>query len=268
MSSTATTGWTTSEAQPLSPASLDALIRNEIPAIRIPAFASAEECRAFTDAVVGSPDLKAYSVATPTYYLGIVVYEYRQGEGRKAEFFDTVPSAAKALRDVYAKSFDAAARFREVVGAAWPHGTLKVPHEPGFGDYCEAVSRVATGGVHLHADYAPYNSPDWQIGKISVQLAWNLYTQSGTQGGETTVYNAPWTPLPGEDPAKGMPSKEGLDSADTERFTFAPTIGEVVIFNGRNPHVIAPSSAEEGVNRVTIGSFLGLTAERDLVMWG
>lgn len=256
--------WKQSTAAELNAESLAALIRNEIPAIRIENFANADECAAFTDAVYNSPDLKSYSVATPTHYLGLVMYEYRQDGGRKQEFFDAVPEAVAAQEKLYAQSFDVPQRFRDMLGAHHP-GDIKVPTEPGFGDYCPVVVRIASNGVHLHADYAPYNSPEWAIGEIEAQITWNLYTQCPSAGGETTVYNSPWVPAEGEDPARGLPSSSVESDDSVESFTFAPKVGEVVLFNPRNPHKIAAGSAE-GEGRVSIGSFLGLK-DSDLLMW-
>lgn len=257
--------WKQNTAAELSAESLAALIRNEIPAIRIEDFATAEECAAFSEAVHTSPDLKSYSVATPTHYLGLVMYEYRQDGGRKAEFFDAVPAAVAAQEKLYAQSVDVPERFRSMLGAYHPQGEIRVPSEPGFGDYCPVVVRIATNGVHLHADYAPYNSPDWAIGEIEDQITWNLYTQCPSAGGETTVYNSPWIPAEGEDPARGLPGGDIETDSSIQSFTFAPKVGEVVLFNPRNPHKIAAGETS-GEGRVSIGSFLG-TKGNDLLMW-
>jgi len=258
------TAWRQHTAAELSTESLAALIRNEIPAIRITDFATPDECAAFSRAVRNSPDLKAYSVATPTYYLGLVMYEYRQGGGRKREFFDAVPEAVAAQQKLYSESFDAPQRFVDTLGAHFP-GTITMAHEPGYGDYCPVVVRVASGGVHLHADFAPFNSPDWATGAVSEQITWNLYTECPAQGGETTVYNAPWTPAAGEDPARGLPDRGVEDRDDVESFTFAPHEGEVVLFNPRNPHKIAAGTPGDK-GRISIGSFLGTTGDK-LIMW-
>jgi hypothetical protein len=262
------TKWSTSEAQELSTESVKALLHNEIPAIRIPDFATAAECEQFSAAAKASSGVRAYSVDVPTSYIGIVVYEYRQGEGRKDEFFEEAPQAIAALEAIYADSFDAPARFMDLLGKYYDDGDVKVAHEPGFGDYCPTVARIANNGVHLHADFAAFNAPGWAIGDISQQITWNLYAQRPKSGGETTVFNAPWTPKEGEDPAKGLPSLDVLERDDVERFTFAPKEGEVVLFNPRNPHMIAAGSTEEGAARVTIGSFLGRTPSGDLIMFG
>lgn len=256
--------WVQKEAAELTSESLAALIRNEIPAIRIQDFATADECTAFTQAVYDSPDLKSYSVATPTHYLGLVMYEYRQDGGRKDDFFAAVPDAVTAQEKLYKHSFDVPLRFRELL-TGYYDGPIEVPVEPGYGDYCPVVVRIASNGVHLHADFAPYNSPDWEIGKVDSQITWNLYTQCPSSGGETTVFNAPWTPADGEDPARGMPSNDIESDTTVERFTFAPKVGEVVLFNPRNPHKISAGAPDEG--RVSIGSFLGVTPEQHLLMW-
>jgi hypothetical protein len=254
--------WSTTEPVELSAESLQALIANDIPAIRIPNFASSQECEAFSTAVRNSPDIHDYSTA-PASYLGVVLYEYRQGEGKKEQFFRDVPPAVSAQQSLYEQSIDVPKRFFGLLGQHWD-GDIAVAHEPGLGDYCPVVVRIASKGVHLHFDFAPYNSPGWEIGKITAQITWNLYTETPVSGGETTVYNAPWEPKGGEDPAKGFADPAVESDPDVQSITFAANTGEVVMVNPRNPHRIAAGSGEP---RISIGSFLGLAEGNKLLMW-
>ena len=86
-------------------------------------------------------------------------------------------------------------------------------------------------------------------------------------GGETRVYNAPWTPdvAPGEIPKSYGLTHDSLQGAET--YTYVPKAGDVVIFNNRNPHEIAGGVAGPGRNRISIGAFFGRMPGGELVMW-
>ena len=88
-----------------------------------------------------------------------------------------------------------------------------------------------------------------------------------SHGGETTLHNAPWTPAvgPGEIPQSYNLPRDIVAGAAT--FTYAPTAGDVVIFNARNPHEITGGPPEPGRDRISIGSFIGRMPDRSLAMW-
>ena len=55
--------------------------------------------------------------------------------------------------------------------------------------------------------------------------------------------------------------------AGAPTFTYAPTAGDVVLFNSRNPHEVAGGPLAQGRDRIGIGSFLGRMPDRSLAMW-
>ncbi|TWT02847.1 hypothetical protein [Reyranella sp. CPCC 100927] len=244
--------------------SLEALLRNEIPAIRIRNFATAAECAGFAKAVEDT-DYKFYSVAKKVGYIGLAQIEYRWNRP-KADYFKDAAVAYEQLNDLQNRSFDVINRLMETLQAV-AGGTVKIAEEAELGRYYAGIARIAAEGVDLHADWAPLNSPTYDIARIDGQLGWNFYAQELIEGGDTTVYNAPWTPdcAPGE-----IPKSYGLDYAIVEgakTFTFNPNTADVVIFNTRNPHEIAAGVAGPGRNRISIGSFVGRMPNNDLVLW-
>jgi hypothetical protein len=257
--------WEDRDEHALSRESLAALLENRIPAIRIRAFASPEECAAFARAVRAG-NLRFYSVARRIGYIGMAQYEFRWGRPL-SDYFGAVAAADADLdRVAAAAGFDPVQRLIDRL-AAVHEAPVGVGQEPGFGPYFAGIVRMASEGVDLHADFAPFNSPAYSIGRIDAQLGWNFFAEELPGGGATTVHNAPWSPAmkPGEIPQSYNLPREIVAGAPT--FTYAPTMGDVVLFNTRNPHEIAGGGSVDGLERISIGSFVGRMPDRSLVLW-
>lgn len=258
-----TSKWQVKEELELSKDSLLALLNNEIPAIRIKNFATREECASFA-AAVEKAGLKYYSVARRIGYIGMAQYEYRWGRP-KEDYFADVQEANKRQRAVFSESFDVVQRVIDVVGPHTENG-ICVAHEDGH-EYYAGIIRQASEGVDLHADFAPFNSPTYAIRHITSQLGWNFYAEQLVEGGLTTVHNAPWNPvMEGDVPPQSYDLPREV-VAGAETYTFSPDMGDVVIFNTRNPHEISGGVAAEGRNRISIGAFIGRMPNKELFMW-
>ena len=257
--------WTDTSEHPLTRESFEALLHNRIPAIRIPGFASPDECERFSAAVKAGP-MKYYSVAKRIGYIGMAQYEYRWNTPKERYFAD-VPAAQAALDDIVMRAgWNPVARLIERIALASGRAT-GLAHEDGLGPYFAGIVRSASEGVALHVDYAPFNSPAYSIGSIGSQLGWNFFAEGLLSGGDTTLYNAPWSPViePGEIPKSYDLPRELV--ADAPAFTYAATPGDVVIFNTRNPHEIGGGTTLPGRDRISIGSFIGLMPDDRLAMW-
>jgi hypothetical protein len=258
--------WKDIREHDLTRENLVALLNNEIPAIRIKGFATPEECKIFSKAAK-SGNVKYYSVKKKIGYIGQAQYEYRWNPD-KSEYFHAVKAARKDLNDVLSRSFDPVQRLIDKLRAVYPEA-VDVASEPGEGEYYAGIIRLASQGVDLHADYAPLNTLDYAISQIDAQLGWNFFAEDPGAGGMTTVHNAPWNP---ERKEGEIPQSYGLDHeivAGAPTLTYAPTAGDVVIFNTRNPHEISPgdAGADPSKDRVSIGSFIGRMPDKSLVLW-
>lgn len=263
MAATAST-WTATGEHELTTDNLQLLLDNRIPVIRIRGFATPEECASFSGAARAG-NIKYYSVATKIGYIGMAQYEYRWGRS-KAEFFAAVPAANRDLQDVISRcSFNPLQRLIDRLQAVWPHPVGVARDE--LGEYYAGIIRFAGEGVDLHVDWAPVNSPHYDIGHIDGQLGWNFFAEELESGGCTTVHNAPWDPKvePGV-----VPKSYGLDRSLVEgapSATYRPTAGDVVLLNTRNPHRISGGVAKPGGSRISIGSFVGRMPDGRLVLW-
>lgn len=255
--------WIDDVEHELTTENLGLLLDNKIPAIRVRNFATADECAAFS-AAAKRGNMQYYNVADRIGYIGMAQYQYRWTK-TKAEFLADVPKAQADVQWVFAHSFDPLQRLLDCLRAVWP-GSVDVAREDGK-PYFAGIIRSTSDKIDLHVDWAPVNSPDYAIGAIDGQLGWNFFAEELASGGHTNVYNNPWDPevVPGE-----IPKSYGLDRGLAEgvpRFSYRATAGDVVIFNTRNPHEIAPGTAKPGGSRVSIGSFIGRMPDRSLVLW-
>ncbi|WP_168787956.1 hypothetical protein [Paraburkholderia aromaticivorans] len=256
--------WTRYEEHPLTRESLLALLNNEIPAIRIKGFASKEECVAFTQSAKKG-NIKYYNTEKRIGYIGMAQYEYRW-DRPKADYFEAVKKANLDLAAVTASAFNPVTRLMEALRTVYP-SNVDFANEPELGHYFAGIIRMASDGIDLHADFAPFNTLDYEIRHIDAQLGWNFFCEEPAAGGRTTVHNAPWTP---EMKSGEIPKSYGLPRdivAGAPTFTYVPTAGDVVIFNTRNPHEVSAGVADPGVDRVSIGSFIGRMPDRSLVLW-
>ena len=252
--------------------SLQALFDNEIPAIRIAGFATAEECGRFARGIrdvgmqhvyrfKGSDDRQLSTVQTG--YIGLTHYNYRHKPPEA--YFAEVPEAYAHRDRVLARSFDAVGRMTVMLSAASGR-KVGVASEPGHGRLYAGIIRDATTGGDLHADYAPFTAPGLSIGGIDAQISWNLWLEHPSEGGLTTVHNRPWDP---DRSGPRVPENYPLDHAlvaGAQSHTYRPKVGDAILFNTRNPHEIS-AGAEGAGRRLQIGSFVGRMPDGSLVLW-
>ena len=256
--------WLDTAERPLDAANLALLLDNKIAAIRIPGFASADECARFAHAAKHGA-LQYYKVREKIGYIGLAQYQYRWDK-TKADFFADVAAAQADVQAVCEQArFDPLARLLEHLRPLWP-APIGLAEEAGQ-DYFAGIIRCTIDKIDLHADWAPLNSPDYAIAAIDGQLGWNFFAEQLLSGGQTTVYHNPWQPQ--AEPGVIAPSY-GLSRSLTEgvpQITYEATAGDVVIFNTRNPHEIAPGTPRPGGARISMGSFIGRMPDRSLVLW-
>ena len=260
--------WRSFEPEPLSQSSLAALFANEIPAIRIPNFCTADECAAFEraiDVAMAQGAMSYYSFEPPLGYIGMSQFEYRHKP--KRAYFDDVPEASRRQRIVLERSFDAVGRMLEMIEANYDR-EVAVAAEPD-GPYFAGNIRDSSNGASLHADFAPYSAPGYVIGDVTEQISWNLFVSVPEVGGRTTVYNVFWQAE--VKPGAVVENKPGSFSWDkvegAQRYVYQPRAGEVVIFNSRNLHIFEGGKADSRRRRLQINAFVGKLPHGDLVMW-
>jgi hypothetical protein len=256
--------WIDGAEHALTCESLALLLDNKIPAIRVAGFASPDECSAFS-AACKAGRMQYYNVAERIGYIGLAQYQFRWNKTRD-EFLADVPQAQEDVEAVFhAAGFNPVQRVMSLLRANWdaPVDVAREDARP----YFAGIIRSTSEKIDLHVDWAPVNAPGYSIAAIDGQVGWNFFAEELLSGGHTTVYNNPWYPVlqPGE-----IPQSYGLPRSLTEgvpSFTYQATVGDLVIFNTRNPHEVAPGNASSSGSRVSIGSFAGRKPDGSLALW-
>ncbi|EKG14423.1 hypothetical protein MPH_08412 [Macrophomina phaseolina MS6] len=262
--------WTRLDDQPLTQQSLNDLLRNSIPSIRHAAFLSADECRQLVDIVhthpIGSYDQEV--VFPPIGSAGISQFEHQDD---KATYFSKVP-AALTLQERFKSeaNIDVMARVAKILQQA-SGLPVRLACE-GEKEYFAGLLRVVDEGIQIHADYAPYDAPGWEIGRISAQLTWNILLKQ-VPGGDTIIYDRAW---------QGQ-ADDVVFKKTVPRYAYSPTgvegrifkclkavEGDLTLFNPRNFHEVKVPDRARGQQspslRYTMSSFVGLLHNSTLGM--
>lgn len=254
-------GWDGASATSLNTESLLRLMNNEIPLVRIPDFATSQECEALA-AEAGKRVFDAYRGVEPRINrVGNTVFEY---DGISSErYFQERDSAWARLQQMFAASFDPLERMMNLFRARTGY-RVRIASEQGIGSYYAGLVRRIERGTLLHIDYAPAEQPGWEEpSSVEFQLSWNLYLRlSGERGGRTHIFNRQWRPA--DDVHKT--GSYGYDRCVVERceeVSFQPSVGEVVLFNTRNFHCVSETDGE----RVAFTTALGKLPNDEFIFW-
>lgn len=254
-------------ANGLSEANLRALIDGEVPAIRMPGFATPEECRQFCGAIRAVAAAGKQAQTAQMTLLGANFSNY-VGHDKEGYFESVGPSYALTAQVAEAAGFDPLARMMQQLRACWP-AIVDVAEEPGYGRYFAGGIKTRVTSGHLHYDFTPHTARGFAIAGVIDQLGWNLYLDMPAGTGQTVTYRRP---VPRDGGARGGGAARVLNLDETyvagaESFTFMPEVGEVVIINTRNPHDIIVENVPEGEWRAQTSSFIGRLTDDRLILW-
>lgn len=238
---------------------LQRLFANEVPALILRGFASPAECAALATA---SEEIgfRPYAHVQPVIdRIGVTVFEFDAGDRRS--YFRAAEEATKLQRQIFDRSFDPLARLlQHVRGFAFD---IDRAIDPVDGPYHAGLVRRINHGTLLHIDYAPFEHPEWSIAAVESQIAWNLYLETPSAGGATHVFERAVVPSDAEYKVEGTYGYRRKVVAGASRFTFKPSLGDVVLFNTRNFHEV-----EGGVGQRTMfTSAIGKLGDGSLVTW-
>ncbi len=252
--------WKTEESSPLNQTNWKALQANEIPFIRIPRFATTEECEQLAYALEHA-GYRTVSYANVQRF-GLSYYEFR--DAGKSAYFEAAQADKIRRQYVVQQAFDPLRRFVEL--ARKHNQPLHCAMEPEGETYFAGAARKNTYPP-WHTDSAPRKMPpDWCIACVTSQLSWNLYLQMPTapRGGTLRVANRQWQ---SQDEQFLIPQQDGLYTdlvvQGAEQVEIQPHIGDVLLFNSMNYHCVVPSLE----SRLTMCAFLGDTPQGTWIYW-
>ncbi len=260
--------WISKNEYELTKDNLELLFNNSIPAIRVKNFADSNECDSFINSIRWAEEndiMKYYSVKPKVGYIGTAQVEFRWGY-KKSNYFEAVKEAWLDWEKVISNSWNPLDKFIQLLINVSGYDA-RIAQENGYGNLFAGIIRKASNGIGRHVDFAPMNSPEYDIAQINSQLGWNLFVESPSEGGVTTIYNRPWNVnvVKGEDP----PMSYGLSDnyiLGAEKFSYKSISGDIVIFNSRNPHEVSAGDSNDS-DRLQIGSFIGRLPNNNMLLW-
>ncbi len=249
--------WEEDEIHSLNNCTLNKLLQNKIPAIRIQGFASPSEINAFKDALL----IYARKTSSVKQVTRLGISQYQQGVlESKDHYFNLAKEVSNEFAAVYAESFNPLTRFIDLLSQYFPD--VGIMHEEGYGDYFAGVGKLRNGLSPIHVDFAPQDSQGWAIGETIHQLAWNFYLDIPSHGGEHLLWEKEWKREDDKYMADGnyYYSSEVVEGA--RLLTVPVQTGEIVLINSRNFHAIA-----EANDRLAYGSFISYLNGNKLRLW-
>lgn len=240
--------------------SFNQLLDGKIPYLRIGDFATHDECEALVTSAVQEGFGPYRGVEPVINRIGNTVFEYSRIS--RCDYFKKNIYLNRVQQRMFGRSFDPLKRFIALLEKLAQRRAGVAKNAEGQPYYAGLVRRIENGTL-LHVDFAPGEQPGWEVAEVTDQLAWNLYLRvSEPSSGRTHIFDRQWRPADDE-LKEGIYGYNSLVVAGKEDASFAPVVGEVVIFNTRNFHYVEPTDGE----RVTFTSAIGRLPSGDLVLW-
>ena len=252
--------WKNGVVNGLTKDSLNLLFRNMIPYIRIPNFATPDECETLTRQA-SNHGFSPYRGVEPTINrIGNTVFEYDKIS--KERYFEDVEKTIPVQNRIFSEAFNPLKRLVDLVQDETGVRPVIAKNRDGKPYYAGLIRRIENGTL-IHVDYAPTEQNAWEVCDVISQLSWNLYLRvSDPSEGHTRIYNKQWE-IGHRRFREGSYGYASDVVTGCESAAFEPTVGDLVIFNTRNFHAVESTKGE----RVTVTSALGLMPDGRLVLW-
>jgi hypothetical protein len=252
--------WRVIEVDQLDRLNVTALLSNSIAAIRVPRLLEEEACRASASSLLAHGFDYYENCEPPMGRIGITQYEHYLD---KSGYLQKAPAATAVRRRCLMDLPDPLSIVIDQLSAIW-RAPVGVANESGM-DYFAGLFR-AVSGAQLHADWGPRDGPDWVIGKVTAQLAWNLYYRAPALGGDLILYNRPWSPEVEQTARQRFNDYDPAVVAGRRVHHLHPETGDLIIFNARNVHGVTEASGSVE-DRLSVSSFVGRLPDDSLVLW-
>jgi hypothetical protein len=233
---------------------LQKLLSGRLAAIRIPKFYSNKLSKLASEKLLIHPDRGVYNKASSIGRLGMAHFEIDNQE-RFDFYHDNALKHTQQLREVFLPFLSPIDKLRLLLEEIWPAGAnLQMLDEK----KCAAgICRIVGSGDGLlaHNDRLDRDSPDSQQAlSLLGQLAACVYLQVPAQGGGVRLWNK--EPGDEEEYTRLKDNNYGikLEKLGKPQHVIEPSQGELLLFNARKYHGVAPW--QEGL-RVNVSMFIG-----------
>lgn len=223
-------------------------------AIRIPEFCSKKICREISGRLLKHPKRDNFTKANEIGRIGMAHFEI-DGPKANEEYHQNAISNTWALRDVFSPYLSPVDKMRLLLEEVWPAGANL---ESLYGKKCfVGICRIMNPAVELlaHNDRLDRDSPDsLQAHSLLGQLSACIYLQVPDEGGGLRL----WMREPRSE-AEYAKLKDGNYGIEMKKLgppvhVIEPEQGDLLIFNIRKLHGVAPG---KGKPRINVGAFIG-----------
>lgn len=242
------------------------LFENRIPYIRLAGAVTPEHCERLAKGCEAVGFEYYDDIVPPVGRIGVTQYEYRHRD--KAEYFKAARSAEHKHRQIV--NMAGCDPLGDFVADLCRLGlSVHLAREDKLGvEYGSRLVRQIPM-AKLHMDFAALCAQGWDIGQVQQQLTFNLYLREPEVGGECLIFNRVWE----------LADDATLDEVQPlSSYGYPPTVvegvrsrcvraqrGDIVLFNTRNFHQVAPSSGP--VTRLSLTTFFGRLKSDEVVFW-
>lgn len=249
--------WRTNQTARFSAAGMRALFNNEIPAIRIPVFATRAECDALLTAIYSLTFRNTHFNPASVQRIGPSCFGFKD---RKDAYFEAAGRYTTDWKRLGAHAVDPVRRLVATMADAGID--LRRAYEPGYGHYAPSFIKKRTGSQLLHTDTATMMD-GWVLRKNTTQVAWNLYVKLAQGHDSTTIYDR--VEKPGDEKFTSEYQDYYLEDVvgNADSVTIRPAVGDLIFFNSYNYHRVHSSDKD----RITIGGFLAPAVSEAAIYW-
>lgn len=249
--------------------SIQEIAEGSLAAVRIPNVYNDDERAVILDNIL-SEGINWYpNFENKQGRIGICATEYFSKEDGKKLYFASEPEASAKKDRIFPGDLEPIGRMANIFAGEFDTSVAREPSEKNA-KYFTGLIRAMNQQSTTHFDFAPRQLPGWHVGKVTdTQFAVVIYLQPAESGGELTIYNRRWQQEDDEHDndveEKGPLGFDGTFLDGEESLTISPAVGETIIFSPRNFHRVEKIGSS--AIRLSINSFMSLTADDKLLLW-
>lgn len=252
-------------AEQLTYEDLQDVIDGKYAAIRIKGFCSKNICRIVTNRMLHHKNRGNFNKASAIGRIGVAHFEINSPDAFE-HYHQNAIQFTWQLRDAFYPYLSPVDKIRLLLEETWPAGAQL---EMLYGRKCfVGICRIMDPSVELlaHNDRLDRDSPDsLQARSLVSQLSACVYIQVPDEGGGLRLWNK--EPASEEEYAKLKAGKYGIEMGKLGMpdHVIEPEQGELIIFNIRKYHGVAPG---KGKARINVGAFIGYrSVTQPLTYW-
>jgi hypothetical protein len=248
----------------LNESAIEKLASGEVIAIRIKNFITRDHANLLYKKIIQEGH-EFYINAPSIGRIGMAFYETNFDKLLIDKYFNAAENSVLELRYRCAPYNSPIDTLRCVLDETWPSGA-QIQSIYGRKMFV-GISRIVKPDVTFlaHHDIFHKDAPDSYIAKsLMAQFAANVYLQIPQIGGELQIWNNEMTPEEFDD-IRG--TSYGIDPnlLGNPDYTLKPQTGELIIFNSRKMHAVAPS---RDCSRLSLSCFIGYRGKHSpLTFW-